>query len=157
MSDEVDIPESRDYRHIKCRSVTTISGQSFEVMSNPLSDMAQTWCSECESFFPLTDYEWADTDEPVMDYYARHGAKATPLQRFLCSRKNMIIMAGLGFLLGGIGGYALFRNDALWLKLFMVPFCGGLGAFGGLAFYVSGLCNPITKSVCGVKDTRVLR
>jgi len=157
MSDDVDIPESRDYRHIKCNSVTTISGQPFEVMSNPLSDMARTWCTECDSFFPLTEYTWDDTGEAVTAYYARHGAKATPLQRFLCSRKNMLIMAAIGFVLGGVGGYFLFRDDDLWLILLMVPFCGGFGAFGGLAIYISALCEPITRNVCGVKDTRVLR
>ncbi|MBI1347759.1 hypothetical protein GC163_15905 [bacterium] len=157
MSDDVDIPESRDYRHLACRSVTTISGQPFEVMSNPLSDMARTWCSQCESFFPLSEYEWVDTNEAVLAYYARHGAKATPLHRFLCSRKNMIIMASIGFVAGGVGGYFLFRGNELRLKLLMVPFCGGLGTFGGLAVYISVLCEPITRSVCGVKDTRVLR
>lgn len=153
---EATVPESRTYRHLTCKTETTISEQPFEVMSNPLSDMASTWCSQCEGQFPLSEYEWADTNEKVLDYYARHSAEATDLHRFLCSRKCMLILGGLGFVLGAIGGWFLFRGDAMWLRVVMPIFCGGFGAFGGLAVYVSALCGPITKKVCGVKDTRTL-
>jgi len=150
------VPESRTYRHFACKTETTISGQPFSVMSNPLSDMARTWCSQCGAHFPLSEYEWSDTNEKVTDYYARHSAKATPLQVFLCSRRCMILLAATGFLLGAIGGYFLFRNNALWLQILMPIACGGFGAFGGLAVYISALCGPITQKVCGVSDTRTL-
>lgn len=153
---ETAVPESRAYRHLTCNTETTISGQPFEVMSNPLSDMASTWCSQCEGQFPLSEYEWADTDEKVLDYYARHSANATPLQRFLCSRKCMLILGALGFVLGAIVGWLLFRENAMWLRVVMPIVCGGFGAFGGLAVYISALCGPITSKVCGVKDTRTL-
>jgi len=149
-------PDSRSYRHLKCGTETTISGQAFEVMSNPLSDMERTWCIQCNSFFPLAEYEWADSGENVTAYYARHSAKATGLQRFLCSKKCMLVMALAGFVLGAVGGYLLFRNSALVAKILMTLFCGGLGAFAGLAFYISVLCNLITRNVCGVSDTRTL-
>lgn len=154
---EPTIPESRDYRHVKCGTVTTISGQSFEVMSNPLSDMAGTFCSGCNSMFTLDEYEWADTGENVLAYYARHAAKATPFQKFLCSRKNMLVMGGIGLVLGAIGGYWLFRNSDLGVKIFMTIFCTGLGGFAGLAVYVSVICNTVTRMVCGVSDTRTLK
>lgn len=154
---DATVPESRDYRHVKCGTVTTISGQSFEVMSNPLSDMAQTFCSGCNSMFTLDEYEWADSGEKVLDYYARHSAKATPFQRFLCSRKNMLIMGGTGLVLGAIGGFLLFRNSDLGVKIFMTIFCSGLGGFAGLAVYVSVICNTVTRLVCGVTDTRKLQ
>lgn len=156
MSD-VTVPESRNYRHVKCNTETTISGQPFEVMSNPMSDMERTWCVQCNSFFPLGEYEWADTGENVTAYYARLTTKATPMQRFLVSKKCMLICGSIGIVLGAIGGFILFRNDALWLKIVMPIFCGGLGGFGGLAFYISALCNPITRNVCGVSDTRTLK
>ena len=151
-----DIPESRSYRHIKCDTETEISGQPVEVMSNPLSDMTRTWCSQCEDYFPLSEYEWSDTGENVTEYYERHSASATPLQRFLCSKKFMIILASIGFILAAIGGYLLFQDQAMWVRIVFTPVCGGFGAFIGLAVYLSAICGPITQKVCGVKDTRVL-
>jgi hypothetical protein len=141
---------------LQCGTETVISGQAFEVASNPLSDMTRTWCMQCNAFFPLTDYEWADTGEKISDYYARHSAWATKLERFLCSKKFMIVCAVIGFLVGLVGGYFLFRNQQLWLQIFMVPFVGGIGIFIACALFVA-LGKPITKRVCGVSDTRELR
>lgn len=152
-----EIPESRVYRHVKCDTETTVSGQSFEVASNPMSDMARTWCTQCESHFPISDYEWSDTGETIADYYARHGSGATALQRFLCSKKFMIIMAVSGFISGAIGGFFLTRGKDLWVQLLFIPFVGFIGVFIGCAIYISGFCEPITKKVSGVKDTRMLR
>ncbi len=153
---EAQVPESRTYRHVKCQTETTVTGQSFEVMSNPMSDLERTWCTQCDSFFPLGEYEWADTGENVTAYYARLSTKATSLQRFLVSKKCMLILGSLGLVLGGIGGGLLFRNNGTAAIILMTLFCGGLGAFAGLAFYISVLCNPITRNVCGVSDTRTL-
>ena len=33
---ENPLPESRAYRHTKCGTETTVSGQSFETVSNPI-------------------------------------------------------------------------------------------------------------------------
>lgn len=120
-----------------------------------MSDMTRTWCSQCNAFFPITDYEWSDTGEKISDYYARHGAKATNLQRFLCSKKFMIICAVTGLLIGAIGGYVLFRDQNVMAKVLMIPFLGGIGVFVACAIYLQ-IGKPITKKVCGVSDTRVL-
>jgi hypothetical protein len=149
------IPESRVYRHLQCGGETVISGQAFEVASNPMSDMTRTWCNQCNAFFPVTDYQWSDTGEKISDYYLRHSARATNVERFLCSKKFMIICAIAGFILGAVGGYLLFRNNPLWLQIFMVPFVGGLGVLAACALYLQ-LGKPITRRVCGVSDTRVL-
>ena len=55
-----------------------------------------------------------------------------------------------------IGGYAIVANDN-WLARVIVV-AGGLmvGAIVGGALYLSGIANPITRKVCGVKDTRLL-
>jgi hypothetical protein len=79
MSDQL-IPESRSYRHIQCSNETEVSGESFEVVSNPMSSMEQTFCSICGAMFPITDFEWADTSEKLSDYYARHSSDATGRQ-----------------------------------------------------------------------------
>jgi hypothetical protein len=151
------IPESRSYRHSKCNGVTVVSGQPFEVMSNPLSDMSRTWCSECSSFFPLSEYEWVDSGEEITKYYARHSASASSVERFLCSKKFLVASAVVGFLLGAIGGFFLFRNNALWLKIFMTPFVGFIGVFIAAALNVSVIGKIIVRRVCGVKDTRILK
>jgi hypothetical protein len=149
------VPESRVYRHLQCGADTVISGQAFEVASNPLADMTRTWCNTCSAFFPVSDYQWSDTGEKISDYYARHSAGATKRDRFLCSKKFMVICAAIGFVLGAAGGYFLFRDEELWLKIFMVPFVGGVGVFIACALYLQ-IGKPIVRRVCGVSDTRVL-
>jgi hypothetical protein len=150
------VPESRTYRHVKCQTETTVNGQQFEVMSNPMSDLERSWCVQCNSFFPLAEYEWADTGENVTAYYARLNAKATNLQRFLVSKKCMLILGSTGLVLGAIGGGVLVRNNGVGAIILMTLIGGGFGGFAGLAFYISALCNPITRNVCGVSDTRTL-
>jgi hypothetical protein len=149
------IPESRVYRHLQCGTETVISGDAFEVASNPLSDMTRTWCNQCNAFFPISDYQWSDTGEKISDYYARHSARATALERFLCSKKFMIVCAVTGLIVGTPAGYFLLRNQRLWLQIFMVPFIGGLGVFGACAIYLA-LAKPIARRVCCVSDTRLL-
>lgn len=77
---EQDIPESRTYRHIQCGNVTNVEGQSFEIVSNPMSSMERTLCASCGKMFPITDFEWVETKETIADYYARHSATATNMQ-----------------------------------------------------------------------------
>jgi len=67
----------------------------------------------------------------------------------------MIVCAVAGVILGGTGGYFLFRSQQLWLQIFMVPFCGVLGVFATCGAYVA-LGHVITRRVCGAGDTRVL-
>jgi hypothetical protein len=150
------VPESRAYRHQACGEETVISGDGFEVISNPLGDMSRTWCTKCNAFFPVSDYTWADSGEKITDYWARHSTRATQLERFLCSRAFLLIAVAVGFLAGCIGGYVLFRNADLLVKVLMVPFVGGVGVFAAAALHVSVICKLITRRVCGLSDTRVL-
>lgn len=156
MADDA-VPESRAYRHQKCGSETEISGQPFGVLSNPLGDMAQTWCGQCNAMFPPSEYSWADTNESIPDYWARHSSKASSLDRYLCSRKFLLICFAVGFLAGGAGGLYLFRNSGVGAKVIMAPFCGVLGLMAATAVNISLISAIITKKVCGVSDTRVLK
>lgn len=151
------IPESRVYRHLQCGTDTIISGQAFEVASNPLSDMTRTWCNQCNAFFPVSDYEWSDTGEKISDYYSRHSASASSMERFLCSKTFLVASAVIGFLLGAIAGFFLFRNNALWLQVLMIPFLGFIGVFLAAALNVSVIGKMIVRRVCGVQDTRILK
>lgn len=151
------IPQSRTYRHLKCRELTIVSEEAFSAISDPLSDMTRTWCNACNAHFPLSEYEWADTGENITDYYARHGARATKLERFLCSRRFLVIVAVLGFLAGAVGGYLLFRDKGGFLMVVMTLFVGGIGVVVFASLKEFGLGKLIAKRVCGVSDTRLLK
>jgi hypothetical protein len=154
---EQSIPESRAYRHRTCGQETLVGGQSFEVVSNPMSSMERTQCSSCGAMFPISEFEWADTGETLSDYYARHTASATDRQRFLCSKKFMVAVIVVCILLIEIGIYFLMRDAGTGVLLFTM--FGGvlIGGIIGMAVFLSGFANPITRKVCGVSDTRMLR
>jgi len=151
------IPESRTYRHLRCGQETLVSGQSFEVVSNPMSSMERTMCSTCGTMFPIAEFAWVDTAETLADYYARHTQNATPTQRFLCSKKFMVGVIAVCAIATAAGAYAIVANDNWLARVILVA--GGLmiGAFIGMAIFLSGFANPITRKVCGVADTRMLK
>ncbi len=156
MSDE-SVPESRAYTHLKCGSETVVSGQPFETVSNPMSSMEQTYCSQCNAMFGIAEYEWSDTGETIADYYARHSKSATPMQRFLTSKKSMVGLI-LTIALPAAGAAYWLMADSNWLaQVFGV--IGGLviGAFIGMMVFVELVDKPIKRKVCGVPDTRVLK
>lgn len=150
------VPESRVYVHSQCGQETVVGGQSFEVVSNPMSSMEQTQCSACGAMFPISDFTWADTGETIADYYARHTQSASDLQRFLCSKKFMVGVIALFALGTATGFYLLVAGDDLFTRGIVV--LGGLmiGAMVGMSAFLSVFANPIKKKVCGVADTRTL-
>jgi hypothetical protein len=154
---QTNVPFSRTYVHSQCGLETTVSGQAFEVVSNPMSSMEQTQCSICGKMDPITEFTWADTGETLSDYYARHTQNASDFQRLLCSKKFMVGLISLAAAFCAFGTYLLVANDNLSTRLICVA--GGLmiGAFIGMAIFISGIANPITRKVCGVKDTRNLK
>ena len=156
MTDQT-IPECRSYRHLQCGNDTVVSGQAFEVVSNPMSSMERTQCSACGAMFPITDFAWSDSGETLSDYYARHTSSATDLQRFLCSKTFMVALIVLGIVLTDIGIYFLMRGGDTFVLLFCMV--GGLmiGAIIGMGVFVSGFADPIKRKVCGVRDTRSLK
>ncbi|MFV0446287.1 MAG: hypothetical protein ACK5Q5_22160 [Planctomycetaceae bacterium] len=144
MSDTT-IPESRIYRHTTCSSETTVGETAFSVASNPLACMEQTQCSACGSLFPVAEFEWADTDESLPDYYARHSQNATDLQRLLCSKKVMMIVILLTATGVATATYFLVKQQPLAGRLFGT--FGGfvIGAFVGMAIFLSVISGPITR------------
>lgn len=154
---ENPLPESRAYRHTKCGTETTVSGQSFETVSNPMSSMERTFCTSCNSMFGIDEYEWADTGETIADYYARHSKNATALQRFLSSKKFMMTLILIVALPAAIGAFLLLANNNSLSRT--LGSLAGLvvGAFIGMMLFVEAFAKPITRKVCGVNDTRVLK
>jgi hypothetical protein len=151
------VPQFRAYRHSRCQQETMVAGQSFEVVSNPMSSMERTFCTPCGAMFPIDEFAWADTGETISDYYARHTSRATPLQRFLCSKTFMVAVIATAAIAASAGCSLLVANKDLFTRILMAT--GGLmiGAFIGMAIFVSGFANPIKRRVCGVSDTRQLR
>jgi hypothetical protein len=154
---ELNIPDSRAYRHLKCGEETMVTGQSFEVVSNPMSSMERTQCSTCGAMFPISDFQWSDTGETLADYYARHSQSATDAQRFLCSKKFMIALALLGAFPAAVGCYYLVRNDDLLTKAICLFTGLAIGAFIGGTVFLKAFADPIKRKVCGVSDTRLLK
>lgn len=150
-------PESRSYRHRKCGTETVVSGQPFETVSNPMSSMQQTFCSECNAMFGITEYEWSDTGETIAEYYARHSKTATSTQRFLTSKRFMILVIAMIAMPAAIGAYLLLADNIVLARVFAV--IGGLivGAFIGMMIFVELFDKPISRKVCGVSDTRMLK
>jgi hypothetical protein len=154
---EQQVPESRVYRHATCGGETTVSGSPFEVITDPLASMHRTWCGECKGFFPLDQYVWLDTGEKITDYWARHGARATRLERFLCAKTAMMLFLSAGLIAGMSLGYFLFRQKQLPVMILMIAFLGGVGLFAAAALFISVIRKFIVWRVCGVSDTRVLK
>lgn len=150
------VPEARIYRHLKCNTETMVSGQAFEVVSNPMSSMTRTWCNTCQSHDSIDQYVWVDSGETIADYYARHSTKATPLQRFLVSKKFMVGMWIAGFVAASIGAWFLYKNMQPSMRYVFTPLTGLLGVFVATIIFVEVFEHPIKRRVCGVTDTRVL-
>ena len=151
------VPESRVYRHIKCGAETVVSDEAFSVVSNPLADMTRTWCTPCNAFFPVSEYEWADTGEKIVDYYSRHSTKATAVDRFLCSKTFLLVSVVLFALAGIAAGYFITRNGGWGQRLLVSGILAFIGVFAAAALNVSVISKAIVKRVCGVADTRTLK
>jgi hypothetical protein len=150
-------PGSRVYRHTKCGAETLVSGNAFSVVSNPLADMTRTWCTPCNAFFPVAEYVWADTDERIVDYYARHSTKASKVDRFLCSKVFLIVSVLVGAIAGGVIGYLLTSNGGWGQRVLATGGLAFVGVFAAAALNVSVIGPLIVKRVCGVADTRTLK
>ncbi len=149
------VPESRVYRHLKCGGDTIVNGDAFESMSNPFANMSRTWCTTCNGFYRVAEYEWSDTGEKLTDYYARHGTGATSFQRFVCSRSVGIIGMIIGLVLGLVAGNYLLLNQPQGMRFLFTLF----GGFVGVLIVVMSqaeLQKLIARRVCGVRDTRLL-
>jgi hypothetical protein len=155
MSQE-EIPEMRIYRHHRCNEETFVDGIHYMGLSDPLSGAKTTWCAYCEEFFPLSEYVWTDTGETIAAYYARHGAKASDMDRFLCSRNFWIIIASVGLLVGAAAGYVLARHQAFLVMIVAIVVAGFVGVVVATAIKAFVIHASILRRVCGVEDTRLL-
>ncbi len=107
--------------------------------------------------FGIDEYEWADTGETIADYYARHSKNATSLQRFLSSKKFMLTLILLVALPAAIGAFMLMANNNGLARILGSIGSLVVGTFIGMMLFIEAFAKPITRKVCGVTDTRVLK
>lgn len=154
--DTPPVPESRAYVHEKCQGMTEVRENSFEEMSNPLSDVPRTWCTVCNAFAPVDEFAWADTGEKLTDYRARHSTRATSVERIFCSRVVWFGTLAVALFGGIAGGFILFANTGWMMKLVMIPFTGFM-----CVLLIGAAMIETTKTilwrVSGFRDTRRLK
>lgn len=151
-----NVPDSRTYRHMKCDEETVVAEESFSALSNPMSGIDKTMCSICAAMFPVSEFEWSDTNEKISDYYARHSKDATERERFLCSKNFMMIVILLCVITTAFGFYYLVKDEDTMVQGICVFTGLVVGAVIGANVFERIFEKPITKKVCGVSDTRVL-
>lgn len=107
--------------------------------------------------FGINEYEWSDTAETIAEYYARHSKNATSTHRFLTSKRFMTLVISMIAMSAAIGAYRLLADSIVLARVFGV--IGGLivGGFVGMMIFVEQFDRPISRKVCGVADTRMLR
>lgn len=150
------VPESRTYLHEKCQGTTEVRDNSFEEMSNPLSDVPRTWCAVCNAFGPVSEFAWADTGEKITEYRARHSARATSVERIFCSRVVWFGTLAVALIAGMAGGFVLFAKQGWLMKIIMIPFTGFF-----CVLLIGAAMIEATKAilwrVCGFRETRLLK
>ena len=153
---KLPVPDSRAYVHEKYQGFTEVRENSFEEMSNPLSDVPRTWCTTCDAFGPVSEFAWADTGEKIIDYRARHSARATSLERIFCSRVVWFGTLAVALIGGIAGGFVLFADSPWQMKVIMIPFTGFV-----YLILIGAVLIESTKTilwrVCGFRDTRLLK
>lgn len=117
-------------------------------MADPLAGMVATVCSNCQAVFPIEQFAWTDTQEPIPRYYDRYRSMGTPLQNVLASRGGMYALAAVPFAIG-VTGFFLLRNQ--WC----IP-AGLLAAIVVIAVHTVYLGPRILQGIVGTADPREL-
>ena len=152
------IPDSRGYIHDRCEQTTEVSGSAFSNLASPLAGLKQTYCNACKGMFPVAEFRWADTDEPLPKYYKRHEEKATELDRFIAS-KNSILAGLVAAVVIGVLVCVFFlviQGDGVASAVACGIGATVLSLIAIAAILVSVLTPMVHKRVCGVADPREL-
>jgi hypothetical protein len=127
----------------------------FTYVSHIFYHPKQTFCASCDDYFPIQEFEWADTGECITDWYARYAVKFKGLNRILADELFVYGVIILGILVGGGIGFFVGNAWGIW---------GGIGGMiagvivVGFVGFVVGVM--IKESVCrrllGTEDFRSL-
>lgn len=149
--------ESRFYLCTSCGEETEISGPEFLALADPLANMKQTYCVECEEYLPLDQFKWSDTGESIPDYYKRHGAKATNIDRFWCDTSGLLCLGILGLFVGGMLGAVVGMTSGFWFGAIASIVLGLAGGIAGLVIRETVISPRILERVCGTRDVTSLQ
>jgi len=149
--------DSRSYLHTTCGAETEISGPEFQALADPLASMQRTYCAECEDYFPLEEFQWSDTGETITDYYARHGATASSMDRFWCDTSGLVCLGILGLLAGSVVGIVLGMASGFWIGVGSSIGLGLVGGIGGIVVRETLISPRILERVCGTRDVTSLQ
>lgn len=138
----------RAYVHRACGKETALDGPELSAVADPLARMVRTYCAECEEFFPMDEFAWSDTREPISAYYQRYQQQVSPLLRFLASRLGMFMIAGCLVWIGFSGSLVL---GSVW-----VLGVGLILSLGSFAFHTVILGPWILRRSFGTGDAREL-
>lgn len=152
------IPDSRAYIHDKCDQTTDVDGGDFLNLARPTPGMRGTMCAECGGMFPISEFKWADTGEPITAYYERYRKHIPPLTKWICSRQLSLTIIVAGFLAGV--GFGIWCGSVL--GLFWGIVIGIVSSFvGAIASLVTwaliGIGDRILNKNLGVADVRCLK
>lgn len=150
------IPDSRSYTHDKCGEVTVVSESEFKIVASPLPGCRMTMCCGCGQHFPIAEFKWSDSGERIVDYYARHRAKASLSAHLVSSLAFSLSLIALG----AVAGVALGIAAGQWLGIMIGIIVGIIGVLGGMLaglLLASSLEDRIVPSALGVPDVRCLK
>lgn len=126
-------------------------------MSDPLAGMRTTYCVKCEDQFPVSEFAWSDTNELISNYYARHRKNASASDLWWCGNGGLALLMGLGFMAGVVSGVVLGLMTSGLIGVISGTVLALAGAIAGAVLRENFFARRITKRVCGVSDTRLLR
>lgn len=149
------IPNSRSYIHNKCGEVTEVDGGDFKNMASPIPGMNWTMCAACCGYYPVSEFKWADSNEEILAYYARHRARVSAFTSLICSRPFSIVIILFAFLAGiGIGIWSGFALGLVWGILI-----GLVASFVGVIATIliwDSIETRLLNHALGVPDVRCL-
>lgn len=104
------LPQARTerwYVHRACGETTGVTNPELKYMCNPLMFMTGTYCSECDGMFPVSEYIWRDTNEPMQSYYDRLLSAVPDSIRMIAKMQRAILLTSpvLGVVLGCLLGF----------------------------------------------------
>ena len=71
--DDDEPPDYRAYVHNRCNGVTTVSGDDYLGLCDPMTGLlpVSTFCTTCNAQAPVGEFAWTDTGESIADYRKR--------------------------------------------------------------------------------------
>lgn len=147
---------SRAYVHDRCGGTTEVDGGHFKATASPVPGMTRMMCVECGGMFPVGEFRWEDTGEPLPSYYARYAGRVSPAVAWACGSAAGKVAVALGAAAGvGLGVAVGFAAGAVW-GVVAGAVAAAVGMAAGLGIWAQA-SDVVLRSRLGVPDVRCLR